>query len=174
MSDPDPGALEPQPRPALGADCIIPALACALTVYYLVSTVDLVWEAKATGIVIGLVLLALCVAQFVRLGLRIVAGDGSLRLGELIKDDVFNRQRLGLTAMVGLFVVSIHWVGTTLGLFLLLVGCMRLLGVTSIRTLVGVATVTAAVVHLALITLLDSKLPRGVLMNLISAATGGA
>ena len=76
--------------------------------------------------------------------------------------------------MVALFVVSIHWVGTTLGLFLLLIGCMRLLGVTSIRTLVGVATVTAAIVHLALITLLDSRLPRGVLMNLLAAAIGGA
>jgi hypothetical protein len=174
MSHPEVGSSEPQPRAALGADFIIPVLACGLTLYYLVSTVELVWEAKATGMVIGLVLIALCVAQFARLVLRIRAGDGSWRLGELINDDTFNRQRLGLAAMVALFVVTIHWVGTTLGLFLLLIGCMRLLGVTRIRTLVGVAAVTAAVVHLALITLLGSKLPQGVLKDLFAAAFGGA
>ena len=42
------------------------------------------------------------------------------------------------------------------------------------RTLVGVATVTAAVVHLALITLLDSRLPQGVLKSLLAAAIGAA
>jgi hypothetical protein len=173
-SAPDPESSAPPPRAALGGDFIIPALACGLTGYYFASTVELVWEAKATGIVIGVVLVALCAAQFVRLGLRITTGAGSLRLGELIQNDLFNRQRLGLIAMVALFVVAIHWLGATLGLFLLLIGCMRLLGVRRLRTLVGVALVTAAVVHLVLITLLDSRLPRGVLKNLLAAATGGS
>jgi hypothetical protein len=172
VSSPDPGSSEPQRRAALGADFIIPALACGLIGYYLVSTVELVWEAKATGIVVGLVLIVLCAAQFARLALRIAAGTGSFRLGELINNDVFNRQRLGLTAMVALFVVTIPWLGATLGLFLLLIGCMRLLGVTRIRTLVSVALATAAVVHLALITLLDSRLPQGVLKDLLSTAFG--
>ena len=56
MSDPHPAPSEPQPRAALGADFIIPLLACGLTLYYFVSTLDLVWEARATGTVIGLVL----------------------------------------------------------------------------------------------------------------------
>ena len=42
---------------------------------------------------------------------------------------------------------------------------MWVLGVRSIRTLVGVALISAVLVHLALITLLDSKLPRGLLLN---------
>lgn len=173
MSNPE---LEPEPgpRPALGADFIIPALACCLTAYYLVSTVDLVWEAKATGIVVGLVLIALCVAQFARLGLAIAAGSGSLRLGDLITNNLFNRQRLALLVLVILFIATIQWVGTTLGLFLLLIGSMRLLGVRRIRTLVGIAFTTAALVHLALITLLDSRLPQGVLINLLSTTLGGA
>lgn len=173
MSNPD---LESErgPRTALGADVIIPVLACGLTAYYFVSTLDLVWEAKATGIFVGIVLIALCAVQFVRFGLQIAAGRASLSLGDLTDNTLFNRQRLALLIMVALFVGAIEWVGTTLGLFILLIGSMWVMGVRSVRTLVGVAFVTAAVVHLVLITLLGSRLPQGVLINLIWPGAGGA
>jgi hypothetical protein len=161
-------------RAPLGADLIIPVLACCVTGYYVVSTVDLVWEAKATGILVGAILVALCLAQFARIGKQVASGGASLGLGGLIEPTVFNRQRFGLLALVMLFVLTIHWVGTTLGLFLLLIGGMWLLGVRGIRALVGVAAVTAAAVHLLLITLLDSRLPKGVLGTVLSALSGGA
>ena len=154
-----------QARTPLGSDLIVPALGCALTIYYLASTTDLVWEARATGTVIGLALLALCVALFVKFGMRIARGEASLTPGDLFKDDAFNRQRLGLIAMMAVYIVTIPWVGATVGLFFLLIGCMRLLGVTSIRTLLSVALAAALCVHLTLITLLDSKLPRGVIID---------
>jgi hypothetical protein len=173
MANPDLES-EREPAPALGADTIVPLLACGLTVYYLLSTVDLVWEAKATGIFVGAVLLALCVAQFTRIGLRIAAGTGGFGLGDLVANNFFNRQRLALIVLVALFIAGIQWIGTTLGLFLLLIASMWVLGVRSVRTLVGVAFTTAAVVHLLLIYLLQSRLPQGVLLNLLSAASGGA
>jgi hypothetical protein len=160
-------------RPALGADLIIPVLACGLAAYYFGSTVELVWEAKATGIFVGVVLVALCLAQFVRIGKQVATGSASLGLGELIERTAFNKQRFGLLALVALFVLTIHWVGTTLGLFLLLMACMWLLGVRSVRALLGVAAVTATVVHLLLITLLNSRLPTGVLQTVLSALSGG-
>jgi hypothetical protein len=166
MSSPE--ASEPRSRAAVGADFVIPALACGLTVYYLVSTTDLVWEARATGTIIGAVLLLLCGTLFVRLGFRIASGEASLRTGDLFSDSEFNRQRFGLAAMVAVYILTLHWVGATIGLFFLLIGCMRLLGVRSIRTLVGVALVSAVLVHLALITLLDSKLPRGWIIDQFS------
>jgi hypothetical protein len=173
MSDPD---LEPEraSSAALGADLIIPVLACGLVVYYFASTVDLVWEAKATGLFIGAVLVAFCIAQFVRLGLRIAAGEGSFDLGELTSDNVFNRQRLALVVLAALFVTTLHWVGTTLGLFLLLICAMWVLGVRSLRALIGVAFATAAVVHLVLIYLLNSRLPQGAIERLLGAVWGGA
>ncbi len=170
MSSPDKGSSEPQARAALGADFIIPALACGLALYYFASTTELVWEARATGTVIGLVLLALCVAQFAKLGLRIAAGQASLSTGDLFKNDEFNRQRLGLAAMVMVYILTIHWVGATIGLFFLLIGCMWLLGVRSIKTLAGVALIAAVFVHLTLITLLDSKLPRGLIIDQLAPA----
>ena len=164
MSSPDRGTSEPR-RAALGADFIIPALACGLAVYYFVSTTELVWEARATGTVIGVVLLALCSVLFVKLGLRIASGEASFRTGDLFRDDEFNRQRLGLGTMVAVYVITIYWVGATIGLFFLLIGCMWLLGVRSLKILVGVALIAAVLVHLALITLLDSRLPRGLIIN---------
>jgi hypothetical protein len=163
-----PGASEPRPRATLGADFIIPAVACGLTIYYLISTTDLVWEARATGTIIGGVLLMLCGALFVRLGLRIASGQANLRTGDLFSDSEFNRQRLGLAAMVAVYILTLYWVGATVGLFLLLISCMWLLGVRGIRTLIGVALTAAVVVHLALITLLDSKLPRGWIIDQFS------
>jgi hypothetical protein len=163
-----PGAA-PEP---LGADFIIPVLACSLTAYYFVTTVDLAWEAKATGLFIGTVLAALCVAHFLRLGLRIASGRGSFAIGELTANDLFNRQRLGLLVLVVLFVATIHWVGTTLGLFLLLVGSMLVMGVRRFRTLFGVAFTSAAVVYVLLIYLLNSKLPKGPIEHLLSSVLG--
>jgi hypothetical protein len=173
MSEPE---REPEPavRPALGGDLIIPVLACGLAAYYFGSTVDLVWEAKATGIFVGVILVVLCVAQFVRMGRQVATGAGTLGLGDLVAQTEFNKQRFGLLALVAVFVVTLPWVGTTLGLFLLLIGGMWLLGVRSVRALIGVAAVTAATVHLLLITLLNSRLPQGVLRTLLAALSGGA
>lgn len=37
----------------LGADLIIPVLAAGFTLYYLISSSNLVWEARANGTVVG-------------------------------------------------------------------------------------------------------------------------
>lgn len=156
----------------LGADFIIPVLASALAIYFFVTTFDLAWEAKVTGMFIGAVLLALCVTQFARLGLRIASHRGSFGFGELIGDTLFNRQRLALVVLAILFIASIEWVGTTLGLFLLLVASMWVMGVRRPRVLFGVALLTAAVVYLLLIYLLGSRLPQGVIENALAAMWG--
>jgi hypothetical protein len=173
MSDPDVEAPR-APRAALGGDLIVPVLACGLAAYYFGSTVDLVWEAKATGLFVGTVLVALCVVHFARIGRWITTGTGHLGFGDMFVATEFNKQRFGLIALAAVFIVTIHWVGTTLGLFLLLIASMWLLGVRSVRALLGIAAVTAAVVHLLLITLLNSRLPRGVLHTLLSSLSGGA
>ena len=173
MSDADREA-ERGSNAALGSHLFIPVLACALTIYYFVSTVGLVWEARATGTFIGAILIILCVAQIVRLGLQIRGGAGSLGFGNLFEDSLFNRQRLALLVLVALFIIAINWVGTTLGVFLLLMSSMWLMGVRRMRVLLSVSIITAAVVHFLLIYLLGSQLPQGVFKNLFSMASGGA
>lgn len=154
--------------PALGPYFVVPVLASGLTIYYLVSTTGLIWEAKSTGIVIGTILLALCAAQIGRLSLRVVRGEGTLGFGELVADTLFNRQRLALLVLTALFIATLPWVGTSLGLFIILVISIRVMGVRDWRVLVAVGLITAAVVHLLLIYLLGSQLPEGVLKPFFS------
>jgi hypothetical protein len=160
-------------RTPVAGDLIIPLLGTGLVAYYLASTTDLVWEAKATGVFVGVVLLALCLVHIARLILRMRTGEAAFTFGALFSDTSFNRQRLGLVALVAAFVVSIQWIGTTLGLFLLLLAAMWLTGVRRIRTLVAVAFAASATVYVLLIHLLGSRLPQGPVEWLLAAIMGG-
>lgn len=156
-----------------GADFIIPVLAAALVVYYSTTTLGMAWEAKVTGVVLGAILIPLCIVHIVRMVAAISGGHGTFALGDLVRDSLFNRQRLGLVVLVAAFIAGLDWVGTTAGLFLLLVGCMLVMGVRSIRVLLGVAVVTAAVVYVLLIYLLNSRLPQGPVEKLIGSVLTG-
>ena len=148
-------------REPLAADFIIPVLACSLAIYYLATTDDLVWEARAAGVYIGAPLIAMCVIHMARALFRIFRGEGSFSGGDLFASTLFNRQRLGLAALIALFIAVIPWIGTTLGLFLVLITSMWLLGVRHIRTLLLVAGVTCLVVYGLLMFAVGSRLPSG-------------
>ncbi|CAN0513971.1 unnamed protein product, partial [Phaeothamnion confervicola] len=129
-------------------------------------------EAKSAGLFVGTVLLALCAVQLVRIIAAVATGRGTLGFGELIADTRHNRQRLGLALLVALFIATIGWTGTTLGLFLLLVCSMLVMGVREPGKLIGVAFTTSAVVYLLLIYLLNTRLPHGVVEKAVASALG--
>jgi hypothetical protein len=156
-------------KPALGAYFIIPLLASALTIYFLVSTWGLVWEARSTGTFIGIFLLVLCTFQFIRLGTRIARGEASPGLGELVEDNFFNRQRLTLLVLMTAFVLLLPILGTTVGLFLVMIAMMRVTGVRSWKVLIFVAAATSVSVHALLIYALGSQLPQGVFKPFFSS-----
>ena len=156
-------------REPLVADFIIPLIACGLAIYYLATTTDLVWEARAAGVFVGVPLIAMCLFHMGRILYRIlVVGDGSFSAGDLFANTLFNRQRLALAALVTAFIAGIQWTGTTLGLFMLLIASMMVLGVRSIKVLLGIAFTTCAVVYVLLIYLLSSRLPQGPVEKLIA------
>jgi hypothetical protein len=149
--------------PALGAYFIIPILASALTIYFLVSTSNLIWEARSTGTFIGVVLLILCGTQIIRLGTKVARREATLGFGDLVENTYYNRLRLALLLLACAFVALLPVIGTTLGLFLVLIAMIRLMGVKSWRVIAAVALITAAAVHGLLIYLLGSQLPQGFL-----------
>ena len=161
------------PEP-IGADFIIPLLASILAIYYLATTTDLVWEARAAGIVVGVPLLAMCVVHIARMGVRITTRRASLGTGDLFANNLFNRQRLGLAVLVALFVATIEWTGTTLGMLVFLTGSMLVLGVRSIRIIAGISIVTSSLVYVLLIVLLSSRLPQGPIEKLLAPLVGGS
>ena len=154
----------------LGADLIIPLIGSGLAIYYLLSTAELDWEAKSAGLFVGTVLLVLCAIQFARTIIALASGTGTLGLGELVANTLYNRQRLALIVLVGMFIATIGWTGTTLGLFLLLIASLLVMGVREPGKLFGIAFGTSAVVYTMLIWLLDTRLPRGLIENAIKAA----
>jgi hypothetical protein len=148
-------------------------MAIGLTVYYLVSTSSLAWEARSTGWLVGFVLLALCAVQVVRLVLSRSSGQVTFDLGELVANSLDNRKRIGLLAILALFIAALPLTGITLGLFLVMAGGMLIMGVRRPGQVIGIAACTSGSVFLLFIVLLKSRLPRGALDQALVALISG-
>jgi hypothetical protein len=168
----DAGSFDNGTRPPLGADFIIPLLGCGLAGYYLATTTDLVWEARAAGVAVGVPLITMCVVHMGRTVYRIAQGHGTFGMGDILANTLFNRQRLALGLFIAAFIAALPWTGTTLGLFLVLVASMWMLGVRSILQLMTIAGATAATVYVLLMYLVSSRLPHGPVEWLIAWAFG--
>jgi hypothetical protein len=173
MSEPGSKAGRRERGAALGADLVIPVLAAAFTVYYLLTSANLVWEARANGTVVGVILLILCLIQFVRIGVRARAGEGTLGLGTLAERSEAQGRRLMLLAILALYVAFIPWLGTTLGLFLVMIATMWVLGVRRLPVLLGIAFATAATMYILFIALLQTRLPTGPVEQLLNPLLRG-
>jgi hypothetical protein len=174
MSDPAPDPEVPQERSALGADLIVPLLAAGLAIYYLVSTRGMAWEARANGTVIGGCLLAMIAFHVGRLVLRYRRGEGTLGFGDLFERSPVQAQRVGLLAILFVFIALVPWLGTTLGVFLTLLALMLILGVRSWRHLLLVSLAVAATVYLLFMLLLQSRLPSGPVEAALGRLFGGS
>jgi|AP12_2_1047962.scaffolds.fasta_scaffold00624_6 hypothetical protein len=145
---------------ALG-DLVIPALAIAFTVYFFDSILDLAWEARATGMVVGIALLALIALLVVRIVRRMTAGRATLSFGDLLGPWPHGRQRIGIVLLCALFITLIPWLGLTLGLFTLMTALMLLLGAGNWRAIITTAGAVSISAYLLFVVLLNSRMPRG-------------
>ena len=160
-------------KPARGADFIIPVLAAGFTIYFLVSTGDLTWEAKANGVVIGTILLAFVLIQVIRLGAQIRSGQVGAGLGDIAAWSPVQAKRLGIVVVLTLFVATIGVLGTTLGLFLAMAASMWVMGVRSWRVLLGISFLTATTVYVLFVVLLGARMPEGLVEHALAALAGG-
>jgi hypothetical protein len=155
-------------KPPLGADLVIPALALAFAIYFLVSIADLAWEAKANGILIGTVLIGLIAVQLLRIGLQLARGEASLRADPLWLPRGTLAQRVALVAVTALFIGTLHWLGLTLGLLLAMFASLRIMGVRKRAVLIWLPLAVAASAYLLFIFLLQSDIPHGPIEKLLS------
>ena len=153
---------------ALGADLVIPGLALAFAVYFFVSTADLIWEAKANGVVIGIALVILIAAQIGRAALQLRKGEGSLGFDPLWRPRELMWKRIGLVAVTALFIATLPWLGLTLGLWLGMLAQLWIIGVRRWKILFLLPTGTAACVYLLFIFVLDSGFPHGPIEMLLA------
>lgn len=152
---------------ALGADLVIPALAGAFALYFLVSTTDLVWEAKANGVVIGAVLLILIAAQVALVFWQRVKGEGALGFDPLWRPRDLALKRLTMLAITAAFVALLPWLGLTLGLWLGMLAQLLVTGVRRRAVLVWLPLATAAACYLLFIVAINAEFPHGPVERLV-------
>jgi hypothetical protein len=150
----------------LGADLVIPALAAAFAVYFFFSIAGLAWEAKANGVVIGAVLLALIAIQGARVGVRLYRREADLGARPLWQPREVFARRLGLVAIAALFIATLEWLGLGLGMALAMSAALRVSGVRSRAALVLIPILVSAALYLLFIVVLQSEFPRGPLGRL--------
>ena len=154
-------------KKALGADLVIPALALGFAAYFFVSIADLAWEAKANGIVIGGILVALIVIQLVRTGIAVARRRADLGFDTLWEPREALGKRVGMLVITIVFVATLKWLGVTLGLLLALFAALWIMGARG-KLLAIVPLVVAAAVYLLFVYLLQSDIPHGPIERLLS------
>ena len=155
-------------RAPLGADLVIPVLGLGFAAYFFVDIVDLGWEAKANGVLIGTALVVLIAVQLGRMALQLARGEGDLRADPLWQPPDVTRKRLGMVAVAAAFIATLPWLGLTLGLLLGMVAALWVMGVRRPATLAWLPLAIAASAYLLFIVLLQSDFPHGPIEKLLS------
>lgn len=163
---------EAAPPPRVGQELAIPALAVGFTAYYFWTVRELAWEAKANGVVVGVVLLGLVALLVARLALRAARGRASLRVSLGGADPRADRDRLALLAIAVAFLVALPYLGTTLALAALLFAAMWLLGARHGPTLIGASVLAPLAVWATLILGLGTRFPAGPFEHAMAALLG--
>ncbi|HEU4353733.1 MAG TPA: tripartite tricarboxylate transporter TctB family protein [Burkholderiales bacterium] len=156
------------PKAPLGADLVIPVLALGFAIYFFWSIADLVWEAKANGVVIGAVLVGLVVLQLARIAADVAKGRGDLRADPLWRPwDTFAK-RLGMVLVTVAFIALLETLGLTLSLLLAMAVALAIMGVRKPWTVAWISVAVAAAAYLLFIAVLDSAFPHGPIEKLFS------
>jgi hypothetical protein len=157
----------PDSKDAAFGDLVIPALAIAFALYFFDSIWDLAWEARATGVVVGTVLLVLVALLVLRVARRLLAGRATLSFGPLLGPWPYAPQRIGIVLLCALFIAVLPWLGLTLGLFVLTSALMFLLGAGNWRAIVTISGIVSAAAYVLFVALLNTRMPHGPIENLL-------
>ena len=157
----------------LGADLIIPGLALCFTVYFYFSIADLVWEAKANGMLIGAVLVVLIGMQLVRIGMKVAQGKGGLSFDRVLSPRDALPKRVGLVLLTVAFIIALPWLGLTLSLLLAMVAALYLMGVRKRSLLIWPSLGVAGSAYLMFVAFLGSDIPHGPVERLIALLLHG-
>jgi hypothetical protein len=152
----------------LGADLVIPVFALGFAAYFFWSIADLAWEAKANGVVIGTVLVALAAAQIARIAVHVAQGQGDLRADPLWQPRELLVKRVGMVLVAVAFVALLEILGLTLSLFTAMAAALVIMGVRRPSVVLWISFAVAAAAYLLFIAVLDSAFPHGPIEKLFS------
>lgn len=144
-----------------GDDLVFPIMALLFALYYLYTIKGLSWEAQVNGLMISSILIFLIIVYLVRTGLEVIRGQANLRSKGLFAVNRMQLVKLGLLGLGVAYVLVIPWAGYTLTTFAFLIAAMLLLGVSSVRKLVGISLVISLAGYYFFIVLLDTRFAPG-------------
>jgi hypothetical protein len=157
-----------RPKAPLGADLVIPLLALGFAIYFFWSIVDLAWEAKANGVVIGAVLIGLVALQLVRIAADVAKGRGDLRADPLWRPGDAFAKRLGMVLVTVAFIALLETLGLTLSLLVAMAAALAIMGVRKLSTIAWISAAVSAAAYILFIAVLDSAFPHGPIEKLLS------
>ena len=156
------------PKAPAGADLVIPLLALGFATYFFWSIADLAWEAKANGVIIGSILVALVLLQLARIGMRVARGEADLRADPLWQPRDVLGKRVGMVLVTVAFIVLLQALGLTLALFVAMAAALWVMGVRKPARLLGISFGVAAAAYLLFIAVLDAGFPHGLIEKILS------
>ena len=155
-----------KPKP-VGGDLVLPALVLLYGSYYLYSILGQPFEAQINGFFIAAVLFLLVAILLVRTARDWARGRVTLRLDSLLEPVALLPRRIAFLVLTFGSLLAIEWLGFTLTTFVFMLSSMAVLGTRSLRTLLTVATVTAAGGYVFFIAILDTRFPHGPVEHLL-------
>jgi len=154
-------------KKAKGDDLVFPLMALAFAIYYLYTIVDLSWEAKINGVLVGSILIILIAVFLFKTALDRWRGKISLKLKTFVFTSGSQMTRVWFLLLAVAYVIVIPWAGFTLTTFGYLAAAMLLLGVRSPVRLFTISLALSVSGYLFFITLLETRLPLGPVERLI-------
>lgn len=154
---------------SVGAELIIPIASLLFAVYYLTSIWGIRWEAQVNGLFHSAVLLLLVIVFLIKTFGRIARGEADLKFGKRLGTRSLLIQRLSLIGLAAIFVVTLPYLGFTLGTFLFLVVTLYYFQIRSWKVLTFVPLGMATAGYILFIAALNARFPHGVVENLLAA-----
>ncbi|MBM2321834.1 MULTISPECIES: tripartite tricarboxylate transporter TctB family protein [Marivita] len=151
-----------KPPRQIGGELVIPILAVGFTIYFFSTIWNSPWTAQVSAFIVGGILLLVCAIFFVRAGIWLVRGEGTLGVGNLFTMDDIRTGRIGLLVTTIAYVMFIDTLGFTLMTFLFLAASMLILAKGKNAGFITMISAAMALTGWAVfIWAFDTRFPRG-------------
>lgn len=151
-----------KPPRQIGGELVIPILAVGFTIYFFSTIWNSPWTAQVSAFMVGGILLLVCAIFFVRAGIWLVRGEGTLGVGNLFTMDDIRTGRIGLLLTTIAYVMFIDALGFTLMTFLFLAVSMLILAKGKNAGFITMVSAAMALTGWAVfIWAFDTRFPRG-------------
>ncbi len=152
--------LRPKHRMRL-VDLIIPVGSVAYAIYYIASVSGFPFEARITGMVLGVILVGFCALYFASFLWEARRRGVETGLSELLGDNRLAVQRVGFTLLMVAWIYLAPSAGYTLTTFVFLAASFVLLGARPMWRVLAVAAAVSVAGWLFFIVLLGTRFPPG-------------